>query len=107
MILDMIDPFKFADREELLLVVLNQGLTWQDFRIETDRRGSNFYYPMSSAEAKLNQAGVDADNMVLEYHDRDMRLVEAYKEFALHLRRTLASAKPAYAERDACTFPAN
>ena len=107
LILDMIDPFKFADREELLLVVLNQGLTWRDFRMETDRRGSNFYYPMSSAQAKLNQAGLDADNLVLKYHDLDMRLIEAYREFASFLRTILVSAKPAFGERDAFTFPAN
>ncbi len=106
LLLDMIDPFKFADREELLLVFLGQGLTWKDFRIETDRRGSNFYYPMTSAEVKLNQAGIDADNLVLKYHDRDMRLVEAYREFALHLSRALTSDKFVFAEGDAFTFPA-
>ncbi|HEV2225336.1 MAG TPA: hypothetical protein VGR56_00865, partial [Nitrososphaerales archaeon] len=58
LLLDMIDPFKFADREELLLVLLDRGLTWKDFRIETDRRGSNFYYPRDSAVSKLGQAGL-------------------------------------------------
>jgi hypothetical protein len=82
LLLDMIDPFKFTDREELLLVFLDRGLTWKDFRIKTDRRGSNFYYPMSSAQAKLDQVGIDADNMVVRYQDGDTRLSGAYRRFA-------------------------
>lgn len=82
LLLDMIDPFKFADREELLLVVLDQGLTWRDFRIEADRRGSNFYYPTTKAIAKLEQVGAAADDIVVRYEDRDVRLSEAYKQFA-------------------------
>jgi hypothetical protein len=89
LLLDMIDPFKFADREELLLVVLDQGLTWDDFRIETDRRGSNFYYPTSIAEDKLNQAGADADNLVVRYQGIDMSLIDAYRTFASSLLHTL------------------
>ncbi len=106
LLLDMIDPFKFADREELLLVFLDQGLTWKDFRIETDRRGSSFYYPMTTATTKLNQAGIDADNLVLKYHDQDMRLIEAYKEFASRLSEVLLSNRFTFAETDTFTFPA-
>jgi hypothetical protein len=80
-------------------------LTGKDFRIETDRRGSNFYYPMASAAAKLNQVGTDADNLVLRYHDREMRLVEAYKEFALQLSGALMSNNLVFAKIDAFTFP--
>jgi len=82
LLLDMIDPFKFADREELLLVVLDRGLTWKDFKIEADRRGSNFYYPSPSATAKLNQAGSDADNIVVGYRGINQGLSEAYRTFA-------------------------
>jgi hypothetical protein len=82
LLLDMIDPFKFADREELLLVFLDQGLTWKDFRVETDRRGSNFYYPMATATNKLDQVGSDADNLASRYEGRDMQLSEAYRRFA-------------------------
>jgi CRISPR/Cas system-associated endonuclease Cas1 len=85
LLLDMIDPFKFADREALLLVLLDQGLTWKDFRIEIDRRGSNFYYPMADAAPKLDQAGVAADDQVVRYQETEMHLTEAYKEFAENL----------------------
>ncbi|HEV2137680.1 MAG TPA: hypothetical protein VGR53_02445 [Nitrososphaerales archaeon] len=104
LILDMIDPFKFADREELMLVVLDEGLTWRDFKIETDRRGSNFYYPLASAQTKLNLVGADADNMVLRYHGRDMGLVEAYREFASYLSEALISNRFGTSERDAFVF---
>ena len=30
MLFDIIDPFKLADREELLLVSLNRRFTWRD-----------------------------------------------------------------------------
>ena len=89
LLLDMIDPFKFADREELLLVALNQGLTWNDFRIETDRRGSNFYYPTNTAEDKLNHAGADADGLVVRYQGIDVNLIDAYRVFATSLLHTL------------------
>jgi hypothetical protein len=89
LLLDMIDPFKFADREELLLVFLDQGLTWKDFRIETDRRGSNFYYPMAAATAKMDQVGGAADNLVVKYLSIDLRLSEAYRLFAENLLQAL------------------
>jgi CRISPR/Cas system-associated endonuclease Cas1 len=85
LLLDMIDPFKLADREELMLVFFDQGLTWKDFRIETDRRGSNFYYPMADVLAKLDHAGTAADSLVIKYQDRDIQLGEAYKLFAENL----------------------
>ena len=89
LVFDMIDPFKFADREELLLVLLNRGLTWRDFEIETDRRGSTFYYPNTHGEAKLKQAGQDADDLVVNYQGIDSSLVEAYRRFAASLLATL------------------
>lgn len=86
LVFDLIDPFKFADREELLLVALDRGLTWENFGIETDRRGSTFYYPMSSSLRKLNEIGESADNLVVEYEGRAMRLIAAYR---LHAERML------------------
>ena len=38
LLFDLIDPFKFADREFLLIVVLNGGISWRDFKLEHDRR---------------------------------------------------------------------
>lgn len=89
LLLDMIDPFKFADREELLLVVLDQGLTWRDFRVEMDRRGSNLYYPVDSGRSKLDQIGAAADRLTVRYQDRDMQLREAYRRFAESVLRTV------------------
>jgi hypothetical protein len=89
LIFDMIDPFKFADREKLLLVLLNRGLTWRDFRIETDRRGTNFYYPRTDTLAKLDQAGIAADNLIVRYQEREMTLSEAYKAFTSSLLKMI------------------
>lgn len=81
----MIDPFKFADREELLVVALNGGISWMDFRLERDRRGSTFYYPDDRGKVVLNQAGVDADKQTVWYQNRRTNLTEAFKEFASSL----------------------
>jgi CRISPR/Cas system-associated endonuclease Cas1 len=89
LLLDMIDPFKFADREELLLVVLNRGLTWRDFKIQSDRRGSNFYYPRESALSKLNEIGTSADNLVTEYRGRSSTMQQAYRAFAEQILEAL------------------
>src|SRR3989449_1624486 len=91
LLLDMIDPFKFADREILLAVILNGGLSWRDFKLETDRRGLTFYYPTGDAKAKLDQAGVDADNSVVRYKGNEMHHSEAYRQFAASLLHELNS----------------
>ncbi len=89
LLLDMIDPFKFADREILLAVILNGGLSWRDFKLETDRRGLTFYYPTGDAKAKLDRAGVDADNSVVRYQGSEIQLNEAYRQFAASLFQEL------------------
>ncbi len=92
LLLDMIDPFKFADREELLRVVLNRGLTWRDFRIESDRRGSNFYYPAPSGIAVLNQIGDHTDKTIVWYGGRKLGLEEAYASVSKGLFKAIDSA---------------
>ena len=82
LLFDMIDPFKFADREELLAVVLNRNITWRDFKMESDRYSSTFYYPVPSAITILNRAGTDADQLVVRYEGIDSSLTDAYKRFA-------------------------
>lgn len=104
LIFDMIDPFKFADREELLLVVLNRGLTWRDFKIEADRRGSNFYYPANAATAKLDQAGKDADGLLVSYRGRNIHLAEAYREFASRLLEVSMTSKSVPSPGDMFVF---
>jgi CRISPR/Cas system-associated endonuclease Cas1 len=82
LLLDIIDPFKFADREELLVVTLNGGISWIDFRIERDRRGSSFYYPTDAAEVVLSRAGEDADRLRVKYLGRESSVIDAYKLYA-------------------------
>ena len=89
----MIDPFKFADREELLVVTLNGGISWTDFRLERDRRGSTFYYPAQSAESILNQAGSDADEIEASFGGRETKLSEAYRQFATGMLSSLGTGK--------------
>ncbi len=45
LIFDLIDPFKFADREKLLGAILDVSVNWRDFYGATDRSGARFYYP--------------------------------------------------------------
>jgi len=104
LLLDMIDPFKFADREELLVVALDGGISWTDFRLEKDRRGSTFYYPASSAKAKLDLAGVDADNLVVPYKNRQMHISEAFKEFASNLLQALEDGSQGLTEFEPFMF---
>jgi len=85
LLFDMIDPFKFADREELLAVVLDRGITWRDFKMESDRYNSTFYYPGPTAIDVLNQAGADSDQLVVRYQGIDSSLTDAYRKFATSL----------------------
>jgi len=64
-------------------------LSWRDFKLEADRRGLTFYYPTGAAKAKLDQAGVDADNSVVRYQGSEIQLNEAYRQFAASLFQEL------------------
>ena len=90
---DMIDPFKFADREELLAVVLNRDITWRDFKLDSDRHNSTFYYPASTGIATLDQVGADADQIVVRYGATESSLTEAYRRFASSFLSALESSK--------------
>jgi len=61
----------------------------EDFRIESDRWGSNFYYPAATGAAILNRIGYDADEFLVSYENRDMSLTEAQRAFANSLLRML------------------
>lgn len=93
LLLDMIDPFKFADREELLVVALHSGISWTDFRLESDRRGSIFYYPSSNVVMILNQVGLDTDEMAASFRGHRVTLREAYRMFAGGLFSSLNSGE--------------
>jgi CRISPR/Cas system-associated endonuclease Cas1 len=91
LLLDMIDPFKFADREVLLAVVLSGGLSWRDFRLEQDRRGSTFYYPGQYGKELLDVVGRDADESVVVNRGQQSSLVDSYRQFARNLFALLDS----------------
>jgi hypothetical protein len=94
LLLDMIDPFKFADREELLVVALNGGISWMDFRLEKDRRGLTFYYPAAKAEVILSRAGDDADHLSMKYDGGETDVTGAYRLFADDMLKLLDSRNP-------------
>jgi len=95
LLLDMIDPFKFADREVLLAFVLSGGLSWRDFVLEKDRRGSTFYYPNKNGRRILDQVGRDADATVVIRGNNRSSLVEAYRDAATRILEVLREERPA------------
>jgi predicted RNA-binding Zn-ribbon protein involved in translation (DUF1610 family) len=93
LLFDMIDPFKFGDREKLLAVVLNRGITWRDFMMESDRYNSTFYYPASNTILVLEQVGADADQIIVQLQGIESSLTNAYRQFATSLLAALESTK--------------
>ncbi|HEV2225461.1 MAG TPA: hypothetical protein VGR56_01500, partial [Nitrososphaerales archaeon] len=73
--------------------------------IETDRRGSNFYYPRDSAVSKLGQAGLGADSLIVTYLSREVQLREAYKLFAQGLLEKITGVNEGNFEPFVLGFP--
>lgn len=97
LILDLIDPFKFADREKLLEAILTYELNWRDFYIATDRLGIKFYYPQPQAIDILELIGTEADNIQV-YYEKAVPLHEAYELSTSKLIRALnANSSQQYA----------
>ncbi len=94
LILDLIDPFKFADREKLLGAVLSVGLNWRDFYGATDRHGVRFYYPKPEAVSVLEKVGGAADGMLVSYGGVQVALVEAYRNTVSALIQNLQAGTP-------------
>lgn len=94
LILDLIDPFKFADREKLLGAILDVSLNWRDFYGATDRSGARFYYPKPEAVGVLEATGEAADNMPVSYQGEKIMLVEAYRNTVSRLIRNLQDGTP-------------
>jgi hypothetical protein len=89
LLLDLIDPFKFADREELLKAVLDYRLNWRDFYTSIDRRGVRFYYPKPEAINVLEAVGEEADRMQVSYGGATVTLIEAYRSVVNELIQSL------------------
>jgi hypothetical protein len=94
LILDLIDPFKFADREKLLGVILDVSLNWRDFYGATDRHGARFYYPKPEALGVLEKAGEAADGMLVSYGGTQVALLEAYRNTVSTLMQDLQAGTP-------------
>ncbi len=94
LVLDLIDPFKFADREKLLGTILDFSLNWRDFYSATDRHGVRFYYPKSVAVGVLEGAGEAADRMRVSYGGAQVALVEAYRSTVSKLIQNLQAGTP-------------
>jgi hypothetical protein len=89
LLLDLIDPFKFADREKLLEAVSESRVNWRDFYSATDRHGIRFYYPKDETAVTLESAGDAADVMVVEYAGRKLPLMDAYQSMISDLIESL------------------
>jgi CRISPR/Cas system-associated endonuclease Cas1 len=80
LLLDLIDPFKFADREKLLEAILGYSINWRDFYGATDRQGVRFYYPKPEAVVALEAIGNAADKMTVRYEGDELVLADAYRK---------------------------
>jgi hypothetical protein len=96
LILDLVDPLKFGDREKLLEGVLDYRVNWRDFHTATDRQGTTFYYPKSEAVPVLEKLGDDADTMQVEREGKNVPLMEAYKQSVLSLVESLNTNRASF-----------
>ena len=94
LILDLIDPFKFADREKLLGAILDVSVNWRDFYSATDRHGTLFYYPKPEAVGVLEAIGEAADRMLVSYEEAQITLSEAYRKVVSRLIQNLQDGTP-------------
>jgi CRISPR/Cas system-associated endonuclease Cas1 len=94
LILDLIDPFKFADREKLLEAVSDSRINWRDFYSSTDRHGMRFYYPKPEAVGTLEAIGDDADRIIVKHDGRSLPLMEVYQVMVSDLIESLKMNKP-------------
>jgi len=94
LILDLIDPFKFVDREQLLEAVLDVSVNWRDFYSSTDRHGARFYYPKPEAVGVLEAVGEAADKMLVVYEGAQFTLAETYRNVVSTLIQNLRTDTP-------------
>ncbi len=94
LLLDLADPLKFADRENLLKAFLGYRINWRDFRMTADRKGVTYYYPSDEALVILEAIGEEADNISVVYSGSSVRLTEGYRLAAERLLQVLSSKSP-------------
>jgi len=78
--LDLSDPFKIVDRELLMEACLNKRLGWRDCEWQLGRQGVRFYYPGREAIAILEEIGIQADSLPVDYGGARIPLMEAYRK---------------------------
>jgi CRISPR/Cas system-associated endonuclease Cas1 len=94
LILDLIDPFKFADREKLLGAVKDVSVNWRDFYSSTDRYGARYYYPKEEAVGVLEALSEEADKTSVSYQGAQITLAEAYQDTVDALIQNLQASTP-------------
>jgi hypothetical protein len=94
LILDLIDPFKFADREKLLEAVKDVSVNWRDFYSSTDRYGARYYYPKEEAVGVLEALSEAADKTSVSHQGAQITLVEAYRNTVSMLIQNLQAGTP-------------
>ena len=92
LLLDLADPFKFADREMLLDAFLTITVNWRDFHSATDRKGVRFYYPNPNIVPQLEIIGTKADKLLVNYKDKTMTLMAAYGKTISDLIQSLETS---------------
>jgi hypothetical protein len=95
LILDLIDPFKFADREKLLEAILDVSVNWRDFYGATDRSGARFYYPKPEVLGVLEAIGEAADKMPVSYEGtQQLTTLAAYRNVVSRLIQNFQGGTP-------------
>jgi len=92
LLLDLADPFKFADRGMLLDAFLTFMVNWRVFDSATDRKGVRFCYPKPEIVSQLEIVGTKADRMRVIYEDTQMSLIAAHGKTIANLIRCLGSS---------------
>jgi len=80
--LDLSDALKVVDRELLLKACLEKRLGWRDCEWQVGRQGVRFYYPGRGAIAILEEIGIQADSLPVDYGGERVPLMEAYRKHA-------------------------
>jgi hypothetical protein len=96
LLLDLADPFKFADREMLLDAFLTITVNWRDFHSATDRKGVRFYYPNPNIVPQLEIIGTKADKLLVNYEGKVMPLMAAYGKTISNLVQSLETSPTSF-----------
>ncbi len=91
LLLDMVDPFKLADREVFLESCFNREFGPEDFVSIIGRQRLRFYYPSVETIRRLEEVGRRADEQVVTYGGEELKLMDAYGKYAVSIKQLLNS----------------